>query len=179
MTELQPHEPVAEEVETPMLPKCTGKVRFTWENFSYRVRIDGEWKTLLHPCSGTARPGRTLAIMGPSGAGKTTLLNGVLGRLRVDEDHTFEGCVFLNDSVFTARYKKLVSLVAQDDIVMGKETAREALYFACRVRLGLDHKDAERRTNEVLGRLHLTKCADTLLGIPGLIKGVSGGRRSA
>ena len=37
-------------------------------------------KLLIDRVSGIARPGRVLAVMGPSGAGKTTLLNAISGR---------------------------------------------------------------------------------------------------
>ncbi|CUG85972.1 ABC transporter, putative, partial [Bodo saltans] len=90
-------------------------VDFTWENLNYDVEVTGDdgkpaMKTLLHNESGTARGGRVLAVMGPSGAGKTTLMSGVIGRLQTDAKHKLSGCVFLNDTVFTERYKKLVSL---------------------------------------------------------------------
>ncbi|CUF95774.1 ABC transporter, putative, partial [Bodo saltans] len=96
-------------------------VDFTWENLNYDVQVTGDdglpaTKTLLHNVSGTARGGRVLAVMGPSGAGKTTLMSGIIGRLQADAKHKLSGCVFLNDTVFTERYKKLVSFVAQDDI---------------------------------------------------------------
>jgi ABC-type multidrug transport system ATPase subunit len=159
-----------------------GVVDFSWENLSYHVQVAGEGgqpvrKTLLHNMSGTARGGRVLAVMGPSGAGKSTLFSSIIGRVAVDEAHALEGCVFLNDTVFTERYKKLVSFVAQDDIVMGKETPYEALYFSSRVRLGLSHEEAAARVEDTLTRLHLQKCRDTYLGIPGLVKGVSGGEK--
>lgn len=155
---------------------------FTWENLTYTVAVNGpdgqkEDKVLLNSMSGTAIGGRVLAIMGPSGAGKSTLMNAIIGRVQTDADHRLDGCVFLNDTVFTERYKKLVSFVAQDDIVMGKETPFEALYFSCRVRLGLTHEEALERTEDTLTRLHLQKCRDTFLGVPGLIKGVSGGEK--
>lgn len=155
---------------------------FSWEKLGYHVKVvgdDGEpaMKPLLCNVTGTARGGRVLAVMGPSGAGKTTLMNGIIGRLQVDDDHRLEGCAFLNNTVFSNRYKKLVSYVAQDDIVMGKETPAEALYFAARVRLGLSEEEAHARTEDILTRLRLQKCRDTYLGIPGLIKGVSGGEK--
>ncbi|CUG92291.1 ABC transporter, putative [Bodo saltans] len=157
-------------------------VDFSWENFKYDVEVVGNdgaptMKTLLHKMSGTARGGRVLAVMGPSGAGKTTLMSGIIGRLQTDAKHQLGGCVFLYHTVFTERYKKLVSFVAQDDLVLGRETPAEAFYFSSRVRLGLTHEEATERTEDTLSRLHLQKCRDTYLGIPGLEKGVSGGEK--
>ncbi|ORC88154.1 ABC transporter [Trypanosoma theileri] len=156
-------------------------VNFTWENLTYRVPVEDDdgnvtEKTLLYNLSGTALGGRVLAIMGPSGAGKTTLMGAITGKL-YNPKATLEGCCFLNNTIYSQRYKRLVSYVSQDDIVMGKETPREAIRFACRVRLGMGAKESEELVNEVIKRLHLTKCQDTILGIPGILKGVSGGER--
>lgn len=167
-------------------------IDYSWENLSYKVKVpvtkrdskgrdvvtkEMTWKYLIKDLSGTAARGRTLAIMGPSGAGKTTFLNTIAGRIRQDADCVVEGVAFLNKTIFTKDYKKAVSFVAQDDIVMGKETPREALRFNYRMKLGADAATAEVATTEMLARLHLTECADTLLGIPGLLKGVSGGEK--
>ena len=157
-------------------------VDLTWSNLRYTVTVDGEdgkpaKKALLKGISGTARRCRSLAVMGPSGAGKSTFLNAVAGRLVVNEQQTLEGDAFLNDVLFLARYKPLVSFVAQDDIVMGKDTPREALTFAYRLKSGGTAEDAVAAVDAMLERLSLTNCADTLLGIPGLIKGVSGGEK--
>ncbi|RNF00480.1 ATP-binding cassette protein subfamily G, member 4 [Trypanosoma rangeli] len=156
-------------------------VNFSWENLTYRVPVEDDdgnigYKTLLHNMNGTAVGGRLLAIMGPSGAGKTTLMGAITGKL-YNAKAKMEGCCFLNNTIYSPRYKKLVSYVSQDDIVMGKETPREAIRFACRVRLGLDEEESEKIVNEVITRLHLTECQHTILGIPGILKGVSGGER--
>lgn len=156
-------------------------VNYTWENLAFQVPAkdsDGRKikKTLIHKMSGTALGGRVLAIMGPSGAGKTTLMSAITGKLHGTEKN-LEGCCFLNNAIFTDRYRAVVSFVAQDDIVMAMDTPYEATYFACRVRLGLGPRESEVLVNEVINRLHLVECQDTVLGIPGLVKGVSGGER--
>ena len=159
---------------------CEDAINFTWEDIGYKVLLDDARKSekcLVAPTTGTAIGGRLLAIMGPSGAGKTTLMNATTGRLQRDKKHVQQGRVLLNDTLFTEKYKKLVSVVTQEDAVMGKETPRDAFYFSCRVRLGLSHEEALARTEQTIYRLHLTSCANTLLGIPGLIKGVSGGEK--
>lgn len=168
----------------------TQGVDYIWENLSYKVMVEVEettpegkvvkskqWKPLIQTATGTARSGRVLAIMGPSGAGKTTLLNTVAGRIQQDSDHVVEGVAFLNKTVLSKEYKKAISYVAQDDIVMGKDTPKEALYFNYRMKLNAGHEAAEVAVDDMLEKLHLTKCQDTLLGIPGLIKGVSGGEK--
>eukprot|EP00796_Vickermania_ingenoplastis_P001342 gene1342-783_t len=157
------------------------EVNFTWENLTYKVPVEDDngniyYKTLLFNLSGCAKGGRVLAIMGPSGAGKTTLMGTITGKL-FNATAIQEGCCFMNNNIYQQRYKRLVSYVCQDDIVMGKETPREAITFSARLRLGLDKETAKARVDEVINRLSLTKCQNTILGIPGILKGVSGGEK--
>jgi len=157
-------------------------VHLTWDQLRYTVKAKGDDckvvdKELLHGISGTARGGRTLAVMGPSGAGKSTFLNGISGRLQVGKHHILDGTAYLNNVIFLSRYKALVSYVAQDDIVMGKDTPREAITFSYRMRTGASADDAKTEVDAMIEKLSLGQCADTLLGIPGLIKGVSGGEK--
>lgn len=157
------------------------EVNFTWENLTYKVPVEDEngnvtYKTLLYNLSGCAKGGRVLAIMGPSGAGKTTLMGAITGKL-FNATAIQEGCCFMNNNIYQQRYKRLVSYVCQDDIVMGKETPVEAINFSARLRLGLDRETAKARVGEVIQRLSLEKCQHTILGIPGILKGVSGGER--
>lgn len=157
------------------------EVHFTWENLTYKVPVEDSngnifYKTLLFNLSGCAKGGRVLAIMGPSGAGKTTLMGTITGKL-FNASAIQEGCCFMNRNIYQQRYKRLVSYVCQDDIVMGKETPREAITFSARLRLGLDADTARDRVDEVIERLSLQKCQHTILGIPGILKGVSGGER--
>ncbi|KAG5509119.1 hypothetical protein JKF63_06128 [Porcisia hertigi] len=162
-------------------PTCSRAVNFTWENLTYRVPVEDKdgnitYKTLLFNLSGCAKGGRVLAIMGPSGAGKTTLMGTITGKL-FNATARQDGCCFMNNNIYQQRYKRLVSYVCQDDIVMGKDTPWEAIHFSARLRLGLDNETARRRVANVIERLSLTKCQDTILGIPGILKGVSGGER--
>jgi ABC-type multidrug transport system ATPase subunit len=157
-------------------------VDLTWDSIVYKVEVakedkTKEWKTLVNSISGTSRKARLLAIMGPSGAGKTTLMNSISGRIEVDATHTLDGTAYLNNTIFAAKYKKLISFVAQDDIVMGKDTPREALYFSHRLRSGTSHEESLEAVEKMIVKLSIQDCADTLLGIPGLIKGVSGGEK--
>lgn len=45
----------------------------TWTDLTYRVKAGTppKPKTVLQPCSGTFKPGDSVALMGPSGAGKS------------------------------------------------------------------------------------------------------------
>eukprot|EP00758_Cryptobia_borreli_P012228 Tbor_TRINITY_DN5728_c0_g2::TRINITY_DN5728_c0_g2_i1::g.20010::m.20010 len=164
-------------------------VNLSWENLRYDVIVENQArknnpsapkkvpKRILHGLSGTARGGRVLAVMGPSGAGKSTLNSALSGRLVVRCGEEFHGECKVNGFHLTNDFKRLFSVVAQEDITMGKETPRNALHFSARVRLGLSDYDATALTDEVLEVLSLKKCADTVIGVPGHIKGISGGEK--
>lgn len=56
------------------LPEITGEVTFENVSFTYDEGTENETKVLDH-VSFTARPGETIALVGPTGAGKTTIVN--------------------------------------------------------------------------------------------------------
>jgi ABC-type multidrug transport system ATPase subunit len=72
----------------------------------------------------------------------------------------------------------MISLVAQDDNgLLPSLTVRETLRFAAALRLpGLSVEDKYQRAEEVLLRMGLKDCANTLIGTE-LLKGISGGEK--
>jgi ATP-binding cassette, subfamily G (WHITE), eye pigment precursor transporter len=68
-------------------------------------------------------------------------------------------------------------LVLQVDLFIGTLTVREHLIFQSQLRMDrhFSFEDRMRRVEEVITEIGLTKCADTMIGIPGRIKGISGG----
>ena len=183
-----PHTPGVQTVQTPLRPDH--QVELAWRNMTYSVEVDNElhasdplnqpkkvMRTLLHNMSGTARGSRVMAIMGPSGAGKTTLMSSFMGRLAAEKPNELKGGCYVNGVPVTNDFKRLFSMVAQDDIVMGKETPWDALYFSARIRLGVSHEEAAALAAEVIEQLHLGGCKDTIIGVPGHIKGISGGEK--
>ena len=183
-----PKTPVVHTAQTPLKPDR--QVELAWRNMTYRVEVDNPlhaddpinqpkkvMRTLLHNMSGTARGSRVMAIMGPSGAGKTTLMSSFMGRLDAQKPNDLRGGCYVNGVPLTNEYKRLFSMVAQDDIVMGKETPWDALYFSARIRLGVSHEEASALAAEVIEQLHLGGCKDTIIGVPGHIKGISGGEK--
>ncbi|KAA0198904.1 hypothetical protein HAZT_HAZT004839 [Hyalella azteca] len=145
---------------------------------SYRVSIVNvnHPKFHLDYLSGICRPGELLAIMGASGAGKTTLLNVLTGRggdlLNVSGNLCVNGLT-MKPSQLTSQS----AYVQQDDLFVGTLTVKEQLIFQARLRMdrNIPHEKRMERVREVMQELSLTKCQNTLIGIPGRIKGISGG----
>jgi putative ABC transport system ATP-binding protein len=117
-------------------------------------------EAVLHEVSVTAKPGRMLAVTGPSGAGKTTLLWTMAGLLRPAAGKvTVDGeAVRDRDHAVTRK----VVLVPQDNGLAPILTAGENLQVAL-IASGLPPADARRATGEALGRLGLTGQADQLV----------------
>ncbi|XP_023247587.1 protein white-like [Copidosoma floridanum] len=114
--------------------------------------------------------------MGPSGAGKTTLLNVLT--LRYNTDVMVTGNVSINGKIVNSNIlASRLAYVQQDDKFIGTLTVKEHLIFQSQVRMDrtIPHYQRIRRVNEVISELALSKCRNTAIGIPGKIKGISGG----
>ncbi|XP_069178586.1 protein white isoform X2 [Procambarus clarkii] len=144
--------------------------------FFRRKKKESTEKHILKNVTGICRPGELLAIMGASGAGKTTLLNVLTHRnndkLRVTGDLYVNGRAVDPDAL-TSRS----AYVQQDDLFIGMLTVREQLKFQAMLRMDryLTFDQRMTRVDEVISELGLSKCADTKIGVPGRIKGISGG----
>ena len=84
-------------------------------------------KQVLHPCSGIAVPGETVALMGPSGAGKSTLLDVLAGRKTAGK--LGESAVKMNGRPCGTLFKRISAYVAQEDVFVPTMTAWETLVF--------------------------------------------------
>ncbi len=102
---------ITEKPDAQTLAVTRGEVRFDNVQLSY-----GDGNKVLDSISFSARPGRTLALVGPSGAGKTSVLN-LIPRL-YDPD---TGSIFIDDIPITdvtlTSLRKSVALVSQDAIL--------------------------------------------------------------
>lgn len=152
-------------------------------------------KVLLKDVCFHAAPSELVALMGPSGAGKTTLLNQLVGQgtkglktsgnIRFGENHEVTGCestVANRGSTGPSQdvngVRSQVGYVTQDDIMYESLTPRENLNFAaCFLQAGSTAAERASSVDMVLEKLHLQSCADTVVGTPGLVKGISGGER--
>ncbi|XP_018015632.1 protein white isoform X2 [Hyalella azteca] len=166
--------------------KVTQQITYSWHNVNVFARPptgccgkkskNAPTKHILKNVSGICRPGELLAIMGASGAGKTTLLNVLTGRggdlLNVSGNLCVNGLT-MKPSQLTSQS----AYVQQDDLFVGTLTVKEQLIFQARLRMdrNIPHEKRMERVREVMQELSLTKCQNTLIGIPGRIKGISGG----
>ncbi|KEG13875.1 ABC transporter [Trypanosoma grayi] len=148
-------------------------VPVSWHNLIYTVR----GRKILCGLTGTALPSRCLAIMGASGAGKTTFLNAISDRLASKRTMKLQGTRQLGDVEFKHHYRKLMGFVGQDDILSRLATPEGSLRFSLRVRRGTTEKETSERVEETLQELRLLHCRDTMVGVPGLVAGLSGGER--
>ena len=137
-------------------------------------------KHLLKNVTGVAKSGELLAVMGSSGAGKTTLLNALSFRSPPGVKISPTSIRALNGIPVSAEeLRARCAYVQQDDLFIASLTTKEHLIFQAMLRMGknVPHAQKMHRVQEVLQELSLTKCANTIIGAPGRIKGLSGGER--
>jgi putative ABC transport system ATP-binding protein len=120
----------------------------------------GKGEPVLRDISLVVKPGRMVAVTGPSGAGKTTLLSTIAGLLR-----PASGTVAIDGEPIRDRdhaVAQKIVLVPQDNGLAAILTAGENLQVAL-IANGLAPADARRTTAESLARLGLTGQADQLV----------------
>ncbi|CAM6085848.1 unnamed protein product [Calypogeia fissa] len=131
-------------------------------------------KVVLNNVSGEAKAGRLLAIMGPSGSGKTSLINVLAGQLPESGRLRLTGRLSFNGLHFNSFVPK-VAYVRQEDLFFSQLTVRETLSLAAELQLS-NGIDKGRYVNDLLNRLGLGSCADTIVG-DNKVRGISGGEK--
>ncbi|KAG2387158.1 hypothetical protein C9374_001490 [Naegleria lovaniensis] len=158
----------------PALP--ASKLTTPRERFAFALKnvFRKEQKVILHAMSGYVKPGSVLAIMGPSGAGKTSLLNILSQRVKPTS-----GSLLANKTKAGKAFRSISAFVQQDDVLLPNLTVRETLRYAALLRLdsSLPNSSKMERVDVIMQELGLSKVADTIVGLPGLSKGISGGER--
>ncbi|XP_014230795.1 protein white [Trichogramma pretiosum] len=147
-----------------------------WRPFIKRQLKNSNKKHLLRDVSGIAYPGELLVIMGSSGAGKTTLLNVLT--FRYHSEMNVSGRIAVNGKKVNSNVlASQMAYVQQDDLFIGTLTVKEHLLFQALVRMDkeIPYQQRIRRVNEVISELALTKSRNTVIGIAGRLKGISGG----
>nr|QFR37220.1 ABC transporter [Cyberlindnera americana] len=145
------------------------------------VKLKKNEKIILNSINASFKAGKLNAIMGPSGSGKSSLLNLVSGRLSSDliNKYNSSGQITFNNLLVNSKMlSKVSSYVSQDDDhLLDTLSVRETLQMAANLRLR-NMTAIERRqiVDEVIGKLGLRGCANTLVGSE-FIKGISGGEK--
>ncbi len=139
-------------------------------------RSSGKPRNLLENVNMSIFPGELIGMLGPSGAGKSTLLMTVLGILRPTG-----GGVLLNGRPLFEQYEAFrtnVGYVPQDDIVHPELTVKEALRYACKLRLprGTSSQHIEESIDATLKEVGLWDQRDLRIGSAEQ-KVLSGGQR--
>jgi len=132
-------------------------------------------KVILNGVNGVATPGSLTALMGASGAGKTTLLN-VLNRTGI-RNLEVTGTISVNgESITPTVMSRISGFVQQEDLFMGTLRVKEHLLFHANLRMKNTTKQEKKEKIEaVMKTVGLKKCEDSIIGIPGELKGISGG----
>ena len=161
-------------------------VSLSWDNICVNLpakkslfgnKIKREKVEILKHVHGNVQPGTLLAIMGASGSGKTTLLNVLTARS--GSDLKISGRILVNGQQMGSGIKKISAYVQQDDVFCGQLTVREHLWFHAMLRLDekMSISEKEKKVDDVLQELGLTKCKDSVIGVPERLKSISGGER--
>ncbi|XP_011503805.1 PREDICTED: protein white-like [Ceratosolen solmsi marchali] len=166
-------------------------VTYTWSNLNvyYTLKNNNVWnqffnkrneicyqKHILKNVSGIAYPGELLVIMGSSGAGKTTLLDALTYQHKTEV--VMSGNITINGKrVNSSMLTSQMAYVQQHDLFIGTLTVKEHLIFQALVRMDkkIPYYQRIQRVNEIISELALINCQNTVIGIPGRLKGISGG----
>jgi len=150
----------------------------TFQNLVYTVKNkanDNEELKILDDLNGAFLPGRLTALMGPSGSGKTTLLDILAGRKntgQIDGQILYDG-----QRAGPVVYNKLTSYVEQFDTLVPDLTVKQFLMYTGTLKLpaGTAAEEIEARVDDVIHKLSLESCKDTVIGSE-LSRGISGGQ---
>ncbi|KAI4351451.1 hypothetical protein L6164_005820 [Bauhinia variegata] len=161
-------------VATHSEPRKRPLIEISFKDLSLTLKSQNKY--ILRSVTGTIKPGRITAVMGPSGAGKTTFLSAIAGKAfgcRMTGSILING---RNESIHS--YKKIVGFVPQDDIVHGNLTVEENVWFSakCRLSTGLSKADKVVIVERVIEYLGLQAVRNSLVGTVEQ-RGISGGQR--
>jgi ATP-binding cassette subfamily B multidrug efflux pump len=171
-------------VDAHPLERVAGSVEFENVCFAYE-----EDTPVLKHISLRARPGQTVALVGPTGAGKTTMVNLLTrfydidaGRILIDghEIHNVQmdalrrqlGIVLQDTFLFSRSVKDNIRygrLDASDDEIVSAAVLANADQFIRRLPQGYDTPLSERASNLSQGQRQLLAIARAILADPGIL----------
>ncbi|XP_010462231.1 PREDICTED: ABC transporter G family member 24 [Camelina sativa] len=149
-------------------------MELSYKDLTLTLKSNG--KHVLRCVTGSMKPGRITAVMGPSGAGKTSLLSALAGKA---VGCKLSGSILINgkqESIHS--YKKIIGFVPQDDVVHGNLTVEENIWFhaKCRLPAGLSKAEKVLVVERTIDSLGLQPVRNSLVGTVEK-RGISGGQR--
>lgn len=168
------------------LPPISGEVKFDHVSFAYSDEPD---RFVLEDVSFTAKPGETIALVGPTGAGKTTIVNlisrfydAVKGEVLVDghnlQDVTLKslrsqmGVMTQDTFLFTGTIRENICYGRSDateEEMIAAAKAVNAHDFIVKLEKGYDTKISERGGQLSIGQRQLLAFARTVLSDPRIL----------
>lgn len=168
------------------LPDIRGEVRFENVTFAY---TDEPERNVLENVSFTAKPGQTIALVGPTGAGKTTIVNLISrfydvseGKIFVDDyeihDITMKslrrqmGVMTQENYLFTGTIRENICygrLDATQEEMIAAARAVNAHDFIMKMEKGYDTEISERGAQLSIGQRQLLAFARTMISDPRIL----------
>jgi ABC-type multidrug transport system ATPase subunit len=169
-------------------------VNLVWKDLEYNILVKDapnstmfntayKTKRILQNCSGTAKSGELLAIMGPTGCGKTSLLNVLAARVANSSTANplcqLSGAIYLNGKPRKEeKFRRISAYVLQDDNMYPHLTIAETLFLSAQFFLPSTISDEQKQAlvDGLIKELGLSKGRNTTIGNE-KVRGVSGGER--
>ena len=168
------------------LPAVSGEVMFDHVSFAYTDEPD---RLVLHDVSFTAKPGETIALVGPTGAGKTTIVNlisrfydATRGQVLIDgynlQDVTLKslrsqmGVMTQDTFLFTGTIRENICYGregATEEEMIAAAKAVNAHDFIMKLENGYDTKISERGGQLSIGQRQLLAFARTIVSDPRIL----------
>lgn len=136
-------------------PELGTEVILTAENL---VRSYGKVK-VVDDVSLSVKAGEVVGLLGPNGAGKTTTFYMIVGFLKADQGRILLGDRDITRMPMYRRARLGIGYLPQEASVFRKLTVRENI-LAILETLGLSRRDREKRLEELLAELDVTRLAD-------------------
>lgn len=170
------------------LPPILGKVRFENVGFSYDEGTDSETK-VLENVNFEAKPGETIALVGPTGAGKSTIVNLISrfydiqkGRIYVDDNDLTDvtinslrsqmGVMTQDNFIFQGTVRENIMygrLDATEEEMIAAAKAVNAHDFIMELEKGYDTELKERGAGLSIGQRQLIAFARTMISMPKIL----------